>query len=116
MTRFSDATKKMNELMDEWKAAGRSDKETDDSLWAAFSEIRQSFFDKKNEFFANREANMAKAKEVKETIVAKAKEVAESTHFKSATEAMNKLMDEWKAAGFSGTEYDDQLWEEFSAA
>ena len=56
MTRFSDATKKMNELMDEWKAAGRSDKETDDSLWAAFSEIRQSFFDKKNEFFANREA------------------------------------------------------------
>lgn len=116
MTRFSDATKKMNELMDEWKAAGRSDKETDDSLWAAFSEIRQSFFDKKNEFFANREANMAKAKEVKETIVAKAKEVAESTHFKSATEAMNKLMDEWKAAGFSGKEYEDQLWEEFSAA
>ena len=116
-TNLKEATKKMNELMDEWKTAGHLNKEQDDALWNEFNEIKQGFYDKKNKAYEEFKIKAASAKETKEKIVARAKELATSTEYKKAAEEINNLFEQWKAAGRSEDhEADDALWKEFSEA
>lgn len=112
-----EATVKMNELMDSWKQAGRSNKETDDALWNEFNAVKQAFYDKKAKLYEEYKEKAANAKVVKENLVNKAKEISSSTEWKKTADELSKLMDEWKAAGRSqDKEVDDALWAEFSAA
>ena len=43
---FRKGNEEMNQLLEQWKQAGRSNKEKDDELWQQFSEIRKEFFNK----------------------------------------------------------------------
>ncbi len=108
---------KMNELMDQWKAAGRAGRETDDSLWEQFNSIRKEFFAQRKEFFNQRNAEIKDAVAKKNELIEKAKEYAASKNFsKEITEKMKELDVAWKAIGFAGKENNDRLWEEFKAA
>ena len=107
----------MNELMDQWKAAGRAGRETDDSLWEQFNSIRKEFFAQRKEFFNQRNAEIKDAVAKKNELIEKAKEYAASKNFsKEITEKMKELDVAWKAIGFAGKENNDRLWEEFKAA
>lgn len=118
MQSMKQAQAKMDELMNEWKAAGRSNAETDDALWEQFKEVRNTFFAKKKEFYNSLTEKFAASKASKEEIIAKAEALASSTNqsWKKATDEMNALMDQWKAAGNAGKNVDDELWAKFSAA
>ena len=108
---------KMNELMDQWKAAGRAGKDTDDELWEQFNEIRKNFFAERKEFFNKRNAEMKEAVAKKNELIEKAKEYAASKDFsKEITDKMKELDVAWKKIGFSGKENNDRLWDEFRAA
>jgi len=114
---FNEATNEMNELMSQWKAAGSAgNKETDDALWEKFSALRQSFFDRKHDFWQQRQEKSQNAKQAKEAIIQEAKGLAESTEWKKTGEKLNDLLNQWKAAGFAGKDADDALWAEFNAA
>ena len=54
--------------------------------------------------------------EQKTLLVAQAEELAESTDWRTAGEAMRRLMMEWKTLGSAGREHDDPLWERFRGA
>lgn len=108
------ASREMDETFRSFKSAGRCSREQDDALWAEFKAVKDEFNAKKDAYFANlKEQNEAK-KAKKEEIITKAKEVLQLENIKDATAKMDELMDEWKKVGFSGKEYDDKLWEEFS--
>ncbi|MBE6127990.1 MAG: DUF349 domain-containing protein [Erysipelotrichaceae bacterium] len=114
---WKSAGDKMNELMEQWKAAGRAGRETDDSLWEQFSEIRRNFFAERKEFFNQRNAEIKEAVARKNELIEKAKEYAANKNFsKEITEKMKELDVAWKAIGFAGKENNDRLWEEFKAA
>ena len=115
-TSMKKATEEMNDLMDQWKAAGMTDKETDDNLWEQFKEVRNEFSNKRKEYYKNLTERFAASKAVKEELIAKTKELAQSTDFRKGGNDMNALMDQWKAAGSAGRDYDDDLWKQFSAA
>jgi len=111
---FKKATNTMNDLMEEWKAAGRASKEVDDSLWAEFKEVRDQFFANKKNYFAELRESFAQNKEGKEALIEKAKEANQLTNFKEIGSIMDGLMEEWKKLGSAGRENDDTLWKAFS--
>ena len=113
---LNKATNEINALFDEWKKLGYTDKKTDDELWAKFNTARQSFYDNRHELREQMAAKMQDAVKVKEELITKAEELADSTSWKKTTEAMDALMEEWKAAGYAGKEHNDELWDKFRAA
>ena len=113
---LNKATNEINALFDEWKKLGYTDKKTDDELWAKFNVARQSFYDNRHELREQMAAKMQDAVKVKEELITKAEELADSTSWKKTTEAMDALMEEWKAAGYAGKEHNDELWDKFRAA
>ncbi len=112
---FKKGTEEMKQLLEEWKLAGRLNKDKDDELWNQFSEVRKEFFDKKNEYFENLKASFAENKKLKEELIEKAKEVAKIENIKEAGNKVNELMEEWKKVGSAGRRDDDDLWSKFLA-
>ena len=109
-----EASEQMNELMNEWKTIGSSGKETDDALWEEFRTERQKFFDRRRQYWDDRKVQFANAKEIKQELIAKAKTYEDSQDWQKTSEALRGLMEEWKAAGSAGKEYEDKLWNEFN--
>jgi hypothetical protein len=113
---WKQAGDKMNALMDSWKAAGSSGRETDDELWAQFNGIRKEFFEKRRAFFDERNELRKQAVDAKKALIAKAQEIVDQKNFsKEITEQMKNLDKEWKAAGNAGREENDKLWDAFKA-
>lgn len=105
---------KLNNLFNEWKAAGSAGHELDETLWADFNAARQKFYDARKEYFAQREAQWNQSIEAKKKLIEEAKEISAKNDFgKENTDRMKQLDVEWKAAGFSGKEQNDALWDEF---
>lgn len=114
---WKDASEKVNALFDEWKAAGNAGKDTDDALWEQFSSIRKEFNKARNEFFNERNAKWESSIEAKNKLIEEAKELASKNDFsREITEKMKELDKKWRAAGYSGKEKNDSLWEEFNTA
>ena len=107
----------LNNLFNEWKAAGSAGREVDDELWQKFNELRQSFFTRRQAFFDERNAQWAKSIEAKTALIKEASEItAEKDYGREKTERMKALDREWKAAGYSGKNDNDRLWDEFCKA
>lgn len=104
----------MNALMQQWKAAGSAGKETDDALWEQFNAARQEFFDRKHEHWKDLQGKFENARQVKEDLIKQAAELENSEEWQKTSEKFRHLMDEWKAVGSAGREYEDSLWEKFN--
>ncbi len=112
---YKEATAKMNELMDRWKAAGRcGNKEKDDELWNEFRAARDEFFENKKAHYENLKESFAKSKEEKEKLIEEAIEANKLDSFKDINAKMDELMEKWKEAGHAGKEFEDDLWNKFS--
>ncbi len=103
-------------LLDEWKAAPRLDRKSDDELWSRFSAARSQFSKRRKAHYAELSATRNAAKAAKEALVAKAEALASSTDWGATSDAFRNLMKEWKAAGRAARDVDDALWERFKAA
>jgi hypothetical protein len=62
----------MRDLMTEWKAAGRAGRDVEDALWTRFRAAQDSFFSRRSETFAERDAEQLANQRKKEEIIAKA--------------------------------------------
>ena len=112
---FKKGTDEMKQLLEEWKHAGRINKERDDELWNEFNAVRNEFFEKKNEYYEKLKESFEANKTLKEELIAKAKEIANIENVKEAGNRSNELMEEWKKVGSAGRKDDDSLWQQFLA-
>lgn len=110
---IKNLSKEMNELLDNFKHAGKCDKETDDALWAEMKALQDEAHKKLNDHFNEVRRSFEEKKAKKEAIIEEASKVLEMENIKDATLRMNQLMDEWKAVGFAGKEVDEELWNKF---
>ena len=110
---YKKGNEEMNQLMEQWKQAGRANKEKDDELWNEFSTIRKEFFEKKNEYYALLRKTYAENKKLKEVLIEKAKGFLELDNIKDAANKTNDIMDEWKKIGSAGRKDDELLWNAF---
>ncbi|NCB33934.1 MAG: DUF349 domain-containing protein, partial [Erysipelotrichia bacterium] len=106
----------MNELMNQWKAAGSAGRDPDDALWTEFNDAREAFFSSRKKNWEDRQAGFEGSKAVKQEIIAKAKQLEDSRDWKKTSDEFKQLMEQWRNAGSSGRADDDKLWEEFSAS
>lgn len=103
-------------LLEEWKAAPRVDRGSEQTLWKRFSAARSSFDRRRRSHFASLEAQRKEAVAAKEALIAEAEGLATSTDWAETSRAYRRLMDRWKAAGHAGRSVDDALWQRFRAA
>ncbi len=114
-TEWRKASDAQRALMDEWRAAGYAGKELNDKLWEEFRAARDAFFTRRDEHYAELRAHQAEVIKVKKGIIEEAKELtADIQNWIKTSDALNGLMDRWKAAGNAGRENEQQLWEEFN--
>jgi hypothetical protein len=107
---------RMRTLLDEWKAAARLDRKTDDILWKRFSHARTSFDKNRRAHFAELDSQRSEAAARKEKLIAEAVELSTSTEWGPTARRYRDLMTEWKAAGRARRDVEDELWNRFRAA
>lgn len=117
VSNWKEAGAKLNSLFEEWKAAGSAGHDDDEDLWKKFNELRHQFRDDRQKFFDERskqwEASIAKKKE----LITEAKNISDQQDYgRTNTERMKELDKEWRAAGYSGKDQNDALWDEFNKA
>jgi hypothetical protein len=62
----------LKELMNEWKAAPRTNRNTEDALWKRFRAAQDVFFERRSATFAERDAEQSQNLKEKEAIIAEA--------------------------------------------
>ena len=113
---LNEASAKLQELLNEWKAIGSAGREIEDKLWNEFDEVRQSFYKKRNDYFDALHERQDKNAVSKKDLVEQARAIADSKSFtKENTEAMKNLSSSWRNVGNSGKQ-EDGLWAEFREA
>ena len=115
ISNFKETNAKMNELFDAWKTAGSAGHEVDEKLWEEFNGLRKQFFDARQKFFDERDEQLKKSGETKQKLIEEAKAIVEKNDFgRSAADRMKALDKEWRAAGYSGKDINDSLWDTFT--
>ena len=117
---WKQASARMAELFDQWKAAQKAgprlSKSVEDGLWKRFRSARTAFDKHRRAFFSQLDATNAEAKAVKEKLITRAEKLSTSTDWGPTTAAYRDLMDEWKAAPRASRKEDDALWARFRGA
>ncbi|MBH1936841.1 DUF349 domain-containing protein [Streptomyces sp. AV19] len=87
------------DLMTEWKAAGRAQREAEDELWARFRGAQDVFFQARSEVFAERDAEQQGNLTLKEELVTEAEKLLPVTDLKAARAAFRSVNERWEAIG-----------------
>lgn len=104
---------RFRDLLEEWKALPRIDRQTDDALWHRFSSARTQYTRRRKAQFAEQATQREGARVLKEKIIAEAEELKASTEWGPTAGAYRDLMQRWKAAGPAPRDVDDKLWQRF---
>ncbi|MER6995797.1 DUF349 domain-containing protein [Streptomyces sp. NPDC000410] len=87
------------ELMAEWKAAGRAQREHEDDLWNRFRGAQDIFFAARSGVFAERDAEQSENLKLKEELAAEAEKLVPVTDLKAARSAFRSINERWEAIG-----------------
>jgi hypothetical protein len=115
-TQWKASGERFKELLDDWKAAPRADRTSEQALWKRFSHARSQFDKHRRQHFARLDGERSEAKQVKEALVAEAEALKTSTDWGSTASAYRDLMARWKGAGRAGKADEEALWQRFRAA
>lgn len=117
---WKNDTAALRGLLDEWKAAQRSQtrisKDAEKALWKRFTTARSAFEKARKQHFAELDRANTGVATRKEQLVAQAERLAESTDWDRTARAFRDLMGEWKSAGRGRRSVDDALWKRFQTA
>ncbi|MFH9296372.1 DUF349 domain-containing protein [Streptomyces sp. NPDC017520] len=87
------------DLMTEWKAAGRAQRESEDDLWNRFRGAQDVFFAARSEVFAERDAEQGENLKLKEELAAEAEKLVPVKDLKAARAAFRSINERWEAIG-----------------
>lgn len=113
---WRSTAERMAQLMELWKQAGAGGGAEDEALWQRFKTARSRFFDRRSEHAAKLKQSRHAGEQAKEDLIAQAGALAGSTDWDATFEAMQVLMEQWKAAPSAGRRQDEELWQRFRAA
>jgi hypothetical protein len=89
---------RFRDLMTEWKAAGRAQKDADDSLWHRFRIAQDAFFARRSGTFAERDAEFASNAEAKRALLVEAEKIDPSDPA-GARAALRHIQERWEEIG-----------------
>ncbi|MDQ0989822.1 DUF349 domain-containing protein [Streptomyces sp. V3I7] len=98
-TDWAPTAARYRELMAEWKAAGRAQREHEDDLWNRFRGAQDVFFAARSSVFAVRDAEQADNLKLKEELAGEAEKLLPITDLKAARAAFRSINERWEAIG-----------------
>ncbi|MFI0965574.1 DUF349 domain-containing protein [Streptomyces sp. NPDC021080] len=87
------------ELMADWKAAGRAQREHEDDLWNRFRGAQDVFFAARSGVFAERDAEQTENLKLKEELAEEAEKLVPVQDLKAARAAFRSINERWEAIG-----------------
>ncbi|MFI9581630.1 DUF349 domain-containing protein [Streptomyces sp. NPDC052236] len=87
------------DLMAEWKAAGRAQRDAEDELWNRFRGAQDVFFAARSGVFAERDAEQGENLKLKEELAAEAEKLLPVRDLKAARATFRALNERWEAIG-----------------
>ncbi|MFD3313745.1 DUF349 domain-containing protein [Streptomyces sp. NPDC058656] len=87
------------ELMADWKAAGRAQREHEDDLWNRFRGAQDVFFAARSSVFAERDAEQTENLKLKEELAEEAEKLLPVHDLKAARAAFRSINERWEAIG-----------------
>lgn len=113
-SQWKETSTRLREMMNEWKKVGTAGRDIDDNLWNEFNEARQIFYRRQDEHFETINQTQEHAAAAKQNLVEEARRLANHLDLRSVKIQMDQLLESWKAAGFSGKDKDQNLWNQFN--
>ncbi|MFJ5777948.1 DUF349 domain-containing protein [Streptomyces sp. NPDC093094] len=98
-TDWGPTAARYRELMTEWKAAGRAQREHEDDLWNRFRSAQDVFFGARGSVFAERDAEQSENLKLKEELAEEAEKILPVTDLKAARAAFRSVNERWEAIG-----------------
>jgi hypothetical protein len=98
-TDWGPTAARYRELMAEWKAAGRAQREHEDDLWNRFRGAQDVFFAARSSVFAERDAEQTENLKLKEELAEEAEKLLPIGDLKSARAAFRTINERWEAIG-----------------
>jgi hypothetical protein len=110
---WKKATDQILAIQAEWKTIGFGPKKENEIVWKGFRAKCDQFFDAKNEFFKDINADFDKVKDKKEALIAKLDGIEDSDDWSGTTKLIVSLQKQWKQLGSAGQRNENKLWKKF---
>ncbi|WP_035840863.1 DUF349 domain-containing protein [Kitasatospora azatica] len=98
-TEWGDTAARYRDLMAQWKAAGRAQRDAEDELWARFRGAQDVFFQARSAVFTERDAEQTENQKLKEALATEAEAILPITDLKAAKAALRDVSERWEAIG-----------------
>ncbi|MFI1964834.1 DUF349 domain-containing protein [Streptomyces pathocidini] len=98
-TDWGPTAARYRDLMQEWKAAGRAQREAEDELWNRFRGAQDVFFQARGEVFAERDTEQRENLTRKEELAVEAEKLLPISDLKAARAAFRAINERWEAIG-----------------
>ncbi|MEU1041676.1 DUF349 domain-containing protein [Streptomyces sp. NPDC005551] len=98
-TDWGPTAARYRELMADWKAAGRAQREHEDDLWNRFRGAQDVFFAARGSVFAERDAEQSENLKLKEELAEEAEKLVPVQDLKAARAAFRSINERWEAIG-----------------
>jgi len=96
---WGPTTSAFRELMRQWKAAGRADRDSEAELWKRFRAAQDKFFNARAEVFSAKDAALREHAEAKQQLLEQAQALLPVTEVRSARSALRGIQERWEQIG-----------------
>ena len=113
---WEEKTKEVIALQQDWRKLGFASKKVNTQIWERFRGLCDSFFMAKNEFYKAIQKEQAENLAKKTALCEKAEALKDSTDWRSTTDILIKLQQEWKEIGPVKAKMSGAIWDRFRSA
>jgi hypothetical protein len=96
---WGDTASRYKDLMNDWKAAGRAPKDSDEALWQRFRAAQDKFFARRSSAFNERDAEFTDNATKKEELLDDAEKIDPAVNLEAAKNQLRKIQDLWDEIG-----------------
>lgn len=114
-TEWTPTARRFRDLMNEWKAAGRAPRDTEEALWQRFKAAQDLFFAKRSEVFAARDSEQAANLEAKQALITEARALDAKADPDGARKRLKSIHDRWEKVGHVPRDAKDRLEDQLAA-
>lgn len=113
---WQEVQQQVVDLQTEWKKIGPAARKENDEVWARFKGVCDNFFKNKNEFYTLRKKELAGNLQLKTELCIQAEALKDNNDWRSTTQELVRLQDEWKKIGPVPEKSSQKVWARFKAA
>lgn len=98
-TDWNDTSARYRDLMRDWKAAGRAQRDVEEQLWQRFRAAQDVFFAARGEVYAERDSEQRENQQLKEQLLVEAEAILPVGDVKAARSALRSVNERWESIG-----------------